>query len=88
MLKQKPRKLHYCLIEQRIIQLFVQLLIQKSDKGNSVIIVDRQDYKKKMDNILSDQKKLIKVNLEYEILLNFAVNQEKRNDTQRSPKTC
>ena len=68
--------------------MFVQLFIQKSDKGNSVIIVDRQDYKKKMDNILSDKKKLIKVNLEYDTLLNFTVNQEKCNDTQRSPKTC
>ena len=68
--------------------MFVQLLIQKSDKGKSVIIVDRQDYKKKMDNILRDKKKLIKVNLEYDTLLNFTVNQEKCNDTQRSPKTC
>ena len=33
-------------------------IIQKSDKGNSVVIVDRQDYKKKMDDIL-----LIKRNL-------------------------
>ena len=68
--------------------MFVQLLIQKSDKGKSVIIVDRQDYKKKMDNILSDKKKLIKVNLEYDTFLNFAVNQEKFNDTQRYSKTC
>ena len=29
--------------------------IQKSDKTNSLVIVDRQDYTQKMDNILSDQ---------------------------------
>ena len=39
------------------------LIIQKSDTGNSVVIVDRQDYIKKMNNILSDQKKFAIVNL-------------------------
>ena len=39
------------------------LIIQKSDIGNSVVIVDRQDYIKKMSNILSDQKKFTIANL-------------------------
>ena len=39
------------------------LIIQKSDKGNSVVIVQRQDYLKKMNDILSDQKKFSKVSL-------------------------
>ena len=30
------------------------LIIQKSDKGNSVVIVQRQDYLEKMNEILSD----------------------------------
>ena len=34
------------------------LIIQKSHKGNSVVIIDRLDYIKKMNEILSDQKKL------------------------------
>ena len=38
------------------------LIIQKSDKGNPLVINDRQDYIKKMDNILSDQKKFTMVN--------------------------
>ena len=45
-----------------------------------MVIVDRQDYIKKMDNILSRQKKLTKVtkvNLKDDILLKFADNQEK-----------
>ena len=47
------------------------LIIQKSDHGNSVVIIGRQDYIKKM-NILIDQKKFIKGNLKmtlYQILL-------------------
>ena len=56
------------------------LIIQKSDKGNSVIIVQRQDYLKKMNNILSEKKKFSKVSLKDETLLNFAINQEKHVD--------
>ena len=53
------------------------LIIEKSDKGNSVVIVDRQDYVKKMCCIVSCQKKFIIVNLKDDILLNFGANQEK-----------
>ena len=56
------------------------MIIQKSDKDNSVVIVDRQDYIKKMDDILSDQKKFSKVSLKDDTLLNFAINQEKHVD--------
>ena len=56
------------------------LIIEKSDKGNSVIIVNKQNYIKKMDNILNHQKKFTLVNLKDDTLLNFAVNQEKHVD--------
>ena len=39
------------------------LITQKSDKGNSVVIVDKQDYIKKMNNILSDENKFTILNL-------------------------
>ena len=39
------------------------LIIQKSDKVNFVVNVDRKNYTKKVGNILSDQKKLTRVNL-------------------------
>ena len=39
------------------------LIIQKSDKVNSMVTVDRQDYIKNTDNILGDQKKFTKLNL-------------------------
>ena len=58
----------------------LDLIIQKSGKGNSVVIIDRQDYVKKMDNILSDQKIFTTVNLKDDTFLNFAVNQEKHVD--------
>ena len=36
------------------------IVIQKSDKGNSIVIVDRDKYIKKMNNFLSDQSKFQK----------------------------
>ena len=56
------------------------LNIKKSDKGNSAVIAQRQDYLKKMDDILSDQKKFRKVSLKDDTLLHFAINQEKHVD--------
>ena len=53
------------------------LIIQKSDKGNSVVIVQRQDYLEKMNDILSDQKKFSKVSLKDDT---FAINHEKHVD--------
>ena len=34
------------------------IVIQKSDKGNSVVIVDRETYIKRMENLLSDERNL------------------------------
>ena len=56
------------------------LIIQKSDRGNSVGIVQRQDYIKKINDFLSDQKKFSKVSLKDDILLNLAISQEKQVD--------
>ena len=56
------------------------LTIQKSDRGNSVGIVQRQDYIKKINDFLSDQKKFSKVSLKDDILLNLAISQEKQVD--------
>ena len=56
------------------------LIIQKSDKVNSMVNVDRQNYTKKMGNVLIDQEKLTRVNLKDGTLLNFTVNQESHVD--------
>ena len=54
---------------------------QKSDKGNSVIIVDQKTYIMRMKNLLSDQRKFERVTLKNDAFLNFVVNQGKRIDT-------
>ena len=48
------------------------IVIQKSDKGNSVVVVDKADYLDKMDNLLNDTRKFEKINLKNDGILNFA----------------
>ena len=50
-------------------------------RRNSVAIVDKDTYIKKMENLLSDQRKFEKVTLRNDAFLNFVVNQEKSRDT-------
>ena len=57
------------------------IVIQKSDKGNSVVIVDKEIYIKIMENLLSDQRKFERVALKTDAFLDFVVNQEKCIDT-------
>ena len=57
------------------------IVIQKSDKGNSAVIVDKDTYIKRMENLLSDQRKFEKVTLKNDTFLNFVVNQESITDT-------
>ena len=56
------------------------MITQNSDRGISVVIVQSQDYLKKMNDILSDQKEFSKVSMKDDTLLNFAINQEKHVD--------
>ena len=52
------------------------IIIQKFYKGSSVVIVDKDTYIKRMENLLSDQRKFEKVALKNDTFLNFVVNQE------------
>ena len=61
----------------KIYEKIKNIVIQKSGKGNSVVIVNKADYLNKMDNFLNDIWKLEKINLKNDGILNFAVNQEK-----------
>ena len=56
------------------------IIIQKSDKSNSVVIVDKETYFKGMENLLSDERKFERVISKNDAFLNFLVNQEKRID--------
>ena len=53
------------------------LVVQKVDQGNSVVLVDKDVYVNYMENILKDQSKSEKVKIKTRIL-NFQVNHEKR----------
>ena len=53
------------------------LVVPKADKGNSVVLVDKDVYVNYMENILKDQNKFEKVKIKTRIL-NFQVNHEKR----------
>ena len=53
------------------------IVIQKSEKGNSAVIVDEDTYIKRMENLLSDQRKLENTTLKNDAFLNFVVSQEK-----------
>ena len=50
-------------------------IIQKSDKGRSVMIIDKADLDE-MENLLNDTQKFEKLNLKNDGILNFAINQE------------
>ena len=53
------------------------LVVQKADKGNFVVLVDKDVYVNYMENILKDQSKFEKVKIKTSIL-SFQVNHEKR----------
>ena len=55
-----------------------QILLQKSDKGNSIVIVDRDVHIKKMENFLSDESKFQKTTVKDENFFNFITSQEKQ----------
>ena len=57
------------------------IVIQNSDKGNYVVIVDKKTYIRRMESLLSDQRKFERVTLKNDAFLNFVVNQEKCIDT-------
>ena len=53
------------------------LLIQKSDKGNSIAIIVKSNYLEKMRNILADSGKFNQVSVAEDKQLHFIVNVEK-----------
>ena len=49
------------------------IVIQRSDKGNSVVVVDKADYLDKMDNLLNDTRKFEKINLKNDGILFISI---------------
>ena len=58
-----------------------KVIIQKSDKDSSVVLVNKSDYIRHIEGILKDVNKFEKVSLKKEIL-NFAVNNEEHINNQ------
>ena len=54
------------------------LIIQKSDKGSSIVLTNKSDYFDNMRNILSDSKKFVKSSLVDDKHLNFIIGIEKK----------
>ena len=54
------------------------LIIQKLDKGNSVVLLNRNDYIKRLNEILSDSSKFKKLNIKPGKQINFLLQQEDR----------
>ena len=49
------------------------IIVQKSDKGNTVVILNIKDYVCKMKNILNDSSKFHKVYIDHDKILNHPV---------------
>ena len=54
------------------------LVIQKANKGNTVVITDRENYLKDIKSLLSDNTKFIPLNIDQNKWLNYIVNVEKK----------
>ena len=54
------------------------IIIQKADKGNTVVILNRKDYVCKMKNILNDSSKFHKVYIDHDKILNHLIHMENR----------
>ena len=55
-----------------------RLILQKPDKGNSIAVINKDDYLQKMRNILSDSSKFSEFCIAKEKRLNFSINIEKQ----------
>ena len=53
-------------------------VIQKADKGNTVVIINKNDYTTKIKDILSDSTKFKKLKFGDNKQLNFLINSEKK----------
>ena len=54
------------------------IIIQKADKGNTVVILNRKDYVCKMKNILNGSSKFHKVYIDHDKILNHLIHMENR----------
>ena len=54
------------------------IVIQRADKGNTVVIIDKDKYIQGVKNVISDSSKFIPLNIPPEDYINYIVNVEKK----------
>ena len=54
------------------------IIVQKTDKGNTVVILNRKDYVCKKKNILNDSSKFHKVYIDHDKILNHLIHMENK----------
>ena len=54
------------------------IIIQKVDKGNTVVIIDKEAYKAKMKSLISDPSKFKKLDIQNDKHLNFILDKERK----------
>ena len=54
------------------------IVIQKADKGNTVVIMDKEKYIQGVKNVISDSSKFIPLKIPPEDYINYIVNVEKK----------
>ena len=54
------------------------MIIQKSDKTNSIVLINKSDYLDKIYSILSDSKKFVRSSVVDDKHLNFIIGIEKK----------
>ena len=54
------------------------IVIQKADKGNNIVILNRSDYVSKLNKMLEDISKFKRVNIEEGKALNHLIHMEER----------
>ena len=60
------------------------IIVQKTDKGNTVVILNRKDYVCEMNNILDDKSKFQKVSIDHDKILIHLIHMENRVANRRS----
>ena len=54
------------------------IIVQKADKVNTVLIFNRRHYVCKMRNILNDKSKVLKIYIDHNKILNHLIHMENR----------
>ena len=66
---------HDALLE---LMLFEEVIIQEADKGNVVILVDKANYVNKMNSILENKNKFIKLSIDDKTIVKEFIETEDR----------